>query len=157
MPTKQPMAAPFQRCPPASCPATAPPSPYLRQPPGRASAELGAAASVTICRRDQSHLPHQEPPLRSGNVVDAGGFLNRHPTLCRACSSVRRALTDSLNVFPCCWCSPLTDLTTNEQRGSRMRKARRGWTMPEEEARSMLRLLEERVRASDIRVEHRDM
>src|SRR3954465_1145789 len=35
---------------------------------------------------------------------------------------------------------------TNEQRGSWMRKARRGWTMPEEDARSMLWLLEERIR-----------
>jgi hypothetical protein len=28
--------------------------------------------------------------------------------------------------------------------------------MPDEDARSMLRLIEERIRASDIRVEHRD-
>src|SRR4051794_36865299 len=35
----------------------------------------------------------------------------------------------------------------NDLRGSRMRKARRGWTMPEEDARSMLFwLLEERIR-----------
>src|SRR4051794_36346035 len=45
---------------------------------------------------------------------------------------------------------------TNEQRGSRMRKARRGWTMPEEDAHSMLTMIEERVRVSDIRIEHRD-
>src|SRR4051812_22698074 len=44
----------------------------------------------------------------------------------------------------------------NEQRGWWMRTARRGWTMPEEDARSMLRLIEERIRSSDIRVEHRD-
>ena len=37
-----------------------------------------------------------------------------------------------------------------------MRKARRGWTMPEEDARSMLTLIEERIRSSDIRIEHRD-
>ena len=37
-----------------------------------------------------------------------------------------------------------------------MRQARRGWTMPEEDARSMLLMIEERIRASDIRVEHRD-
>ena len=37
-----------------------------------------------------------------------------------------------------------------------MRKARRGWTMPEEDARSMLTMIEERIRSSDIRVEHRD-
>src|SRR3954447_1218227 len=46
--------------------------------------------------------------------------------------------------------------SANEQRGSRMRKARRGWTMPKEDARSMLRMIEERIRSSDIRVEHRD-
>jgi len=38
-----------------------------------------------------------------------------------------------------------------------MRKARQGWTMPEEDARSMLTMIEERIRASDIRVEHRDV
>jgi len=37
-----------------------------------------------------------------------------------------------------------------------MRQARRGWTMPEENARSMLSMIEERIRSSDIRVEHRD-
>jgi len=37
-----------------------------------------------------------------------------------------------------------------------MRNARRAWTLPEQDARSMLRLIEERIRASDIRVEHRD-
>jgi hypothetical protein len=36
-----------------------------------------------------------------------------------------------------------------------MRKARRGWVMPEPEARSMLRLIEERIRSSQIEVEHR--
>ena len=38
-----------------------------------------------------------------------------------------------------------------------MRNARRGWTMPEEEAHSMLRLIEERSGSSDIRVEHRNV
>ena len=38
-----------------------------------------------------------------------------------------------------------------------MRKARRGWVMPEEDARSMLRLIEERIRSSVIRVESRGM
>jgi len=38
-----------------------------------------------------------------------------------------------------------------------MCKARRGWTMPEEDTRTMLRLIEKRIRASDIRVEHRDV
>jgi hypothetical protein len=38
-----------------------------------------------------------------------------------------------------------------------MRKARRGWTMPEEDARSMLTMIEERIRSSDIQVEHRDV
>ena len=37
-----------------------------------------------------------------------------------------------------------------------MPKARRGWTMPDEDARSMLTMIEERIRASDIRAEHRD-
>ena len=37
-----------------------------------------------------------------------------------------------------------------------MRIACRGWTMPEGDARSMLRLLEERIRSSDIQIEHRD-
>ena len=37
-----------------------------------------------------------------------------------------------------------------------MRQARRGWTMPEEDARPMLSMIEERIRSSDIRVEHRD-
>ena len=37
-----------------------------------------------------------------------------------------------------------------------MPKARRGWTMPEEDARPMLSMIEERIRSSDIRVEHRD-
>jgi hypothetical protein len=38
-----------------------------------------------------------------------------------------------------------------------MRTARRGWVMPEPEARSMLRLIEERIRSSQIEVEHRDV
>ena len=38
-----------------------------------------------------------------------------------------------------------------------MCKARRGWVMPEEDARSMLRLIEGRIRSSDISVEHRDV
>jgi hypothetical protein len=37
-----------------------------------------------------------------------------------------------------------------------MRKVR-GWFMPEDEARSMLRLIEKRIRSSDINVEHRDV
>jgi len=38
-----------------------------------------------------------------------------------------------------------------------MRTARRGWTMPEEDARSMLARIEERIRrSSDIQIEHRD-
>src|SRR3954454_11610772 len=44
----------------------------------------------------------------------------------------------------------------NEPRGWWMRQARRGWTMPEEEARSILSMIEERIRSSDIRIEHRD-
>ena len=36
-----------------------------------------------------------------------------------------------------------------------MRKARRGWVMPEKDARCMLRLIEERIRSSEIEVEHR--
>jgi hypothetical protein len=40
-------------------------------------------------------------------------------------------------------------------KGYWMRKARRGWTMLEEDARTMLRLIEKRIRASDIQVEHR--
>ena len=38
-----------------------------------------------------------------------------------------------------------------------MRTARRGWTMPEEDALSVLRLIEERIRASNIQVERRDV
>ena len=37
-----------------------------------------------------------------------------------------------------------------------MRKARRRWTMPEEDARATLKMIEERIRSSNIRVEHRD-
>ena len=37
-----------------------------------------------------------------------------------------------------------------------MRKARRGWTIPEDDARSMLLMIEQRIRSSDIRIEHRD-
>ena len=38
-----------------------------------------------------------------------------------------------------------------------MRKARRGWGMPEEDARSVLRLIEEQVGSSQIEVQHRDV
>jgi hypothetical protein len=38
-----------------------------------------------------------------------------------------------------------------------MRKARRGWIMPGEDACLMLRLIEERIRSSDIEVQHRDV
>ncbi len=38
-----------------------------------------------------------------------------------------------------------------------MRKARLGWAMPEEDARSMLSLIEERIRSSSIEVQHRDV
>jgi len=37
-----------------------------------------------------------------------------------------------------------------------MRNARRGWTIPEDDARSMLLMIEQRIRSSDIRIEHRD-
>src|SRR3954469_22682100 len=47
-------------------------------------------------------------------------------------------------------------LRTAKQKECWMPKARRGWTMPEEDARSMLLMIEERIRASDIRVEDRD-
>ena len=40
-------------------------------------------------------------------------------------------------------------------RGCLMRK--RGWTMPEDEARSLLVMIEERIRSSEIEVRHRDM
>src|SRR3954452_7475277 len=69
MPTKQPSAAPFKRCPPATCPATAPPRPYLRQPPGRASAELGAAARVSIAAATRANLRIRRPPVGLANVV----------------------------------------------------------------------------------------
>jgi len=36
-----------------------------------------------------------------------------------------------------------------------MRKAGRGWVMLEKDARCMLRLIEERIRSSEIEVEHR--
>jgi hypothetical protein len=45
----------------------------------------------------------------------------------------------------------------NQHRGSLMRTARRGWVMPEEDARSMLRLIEKRIKSSDIQVQHRDV
>ena len=38
-----------------------------------------------------------------------------------------------------------------------MRKARRGWIMPEEDARSMLGLIAERIKSSGIQVQHRDV
>jgi hypothetical protein len=37
-----------------------------------------------------------------------------------------------------------------------MAKARRGWIMPEEDARSMLLLIEERIKSPRIDVGHRD-
>jgi hypothetical protein len=37
-----------------------------------------------------------------------------------------------------------------------MRSQRRGWTMPEEDMRSLLRLIDEKVRSSEIEVRHRD-
>ena len=40
--------------------------------------------------------------------------------------------------------------------GIQMRKVR-GWAMPEDEARSMLQLIEERIRSSEVEVEHRDV
>ena len=36
-----------------------------------------------------------------------------------------------------------------------MRKAGRGWVMPEQDARSVLRLIEERIGSSQIDVQHR--
>src|SRR5215212_2355741 len=69
MPTKQPRAAPFQRCPPATSPATAPPSPYLRQPPGRASAELGAAVRASNAAATRAIFRIRTPPAGLANVV----------------------------------------------------------------------------------------
>ena len=37
-----------------------------------------------------------------------------------------------------------------------MRSQRRGWTMPEEDMRSLLRLIDEKVCSSEIEVRHRD-
>src|SRR5215208_5684334 len=53
--------------------------------------------------------------------------------------------------------SPSPISRTNEQRGWWMRTARRGWTMLEEDGRSMLALIEERIRFSGIGLEHRDL
>src|SRR5215203_4752459 len=46
------------------------------------------------------------------------------------------------------WPPPIS--RANDLRGRWMRNARRGWTMPEEEACSMLTMIEERIRSSDI-------
>jgi hypothetical protein len=43
-----------------------------------------------------------------------------------------------------------------ETREQLMRSQRGGWTMPEEDMRSLLRLIEEKVRSSEIEVRHRD-
>ena len=37
-----------------------------------------------------------------------------------------------------------------------MRKVRGAWTMPEEDARTMLRQIEERIKTSSIGIRHRD-
>src|SRR3954464_8594981 len=47
-------------------------------------------------------------------------------------------------------------LRTAKQKECWMPKARRGWTMPDEDARSMLMMIEERREASGIQIEHRD-
>ena len=38
-----------------------------------------------------------------------------------------------------------------------MPRAYRGWSMPEEDARSMLSMLEEQIRSSSIEIEHQDV
>src|SRR5215210_3984802 len=58
-----------------------------------------------------------------------------------AVQAIGHRILASLSVEP-----PPPISRANEQRGSRMRIARLGWTMPEEDARSMLWLLEERIR-----------
>src|SRR4051812_12255453 len=68
-----------------------------------------------------------------------------------AVQAIGHAVLPSLSVR-----SPPPISRANEQRGWWMRQARRGWTMPEEDARSMLRMIEDRIRSSDIRVEHWD-
>src|SRR3954447_5201375 len=52
--------------------------------------------------------------------------------------------------------SPPPISRANESRGWWMRNARRGWTIPEDDARSMLTMIEDRIRSSGIRIEHRD-
>jgi len=52
---------------------------------------------------------------------------------------------------------PTAYLVARTEGAKRMRNARRGWVMPEDEARTMLRLIEDRVRSSDIEVRHRDV
>src|SRR3982751_760149 len=64
-----------------------------------------------------------------------------HEVVDIAVQAVGHGVLASLSVEP-----PPPISRTNEQRGSWMRKARRGWTMPEEDARSMLWLLEELIR-----------
>ena len=43
-----------------------------------------------------------------------------------------------------------------ESRGGSMRKRRRGWIMPADDARSVLPVIEERIRSSETELRHRD-
>src|SRR3954469_11836292 len=69
----QPRAAPVQRRPPAKCPTTAPPSPYLRQPPGRAVRRTRSGSQRERRGRDEYDLAHQiESPVVPGNGATGG-------------------------------------------------------------------------------------
>src|SRR3954452_9615988 len=92
-----------------------------------------------------------ETVFRVSNVPPPVRFERERQSGAGECARSGDACSSTLSTEP-----PPPTSRTNEQRGSRMRKARRGWTMPEEDARSMLTMIEERIRSSDIRVEHRD-
>src|SRR4051794_27490396 len=103
---------------------------------GREQHKIGHALRHHGCDLDQIVAPALD--VLSHEVVDVAVQAVGHPVL------------PSLSVG-----SPPSISRANEPRGWWMRKARRGWTMPEEDARSMLTMIEERIRSSDILLEHR--
>src|SRR4051794_8314504 len=155
MPTRQPRTAPFHRCPPATCPATAPPS-ILQAAAGASLCRTRSSREDDHCRCDQSHLPH---PRTSCGVRKRGarvrGSETKSPVMTRLKLTAERTVRFTERP-PLLLVQPSNRPHNRRTKGWWMRKARRGWTMYEEDARSMLTMIEERIRSSDIQIEHRD-
>src|SRR3954465_6709514 len=97
-------------------------------------------AAAILLGREQNQIGHalRHHGRDLDQIVGPALDVLSHEVVDVAVQAIGHRVLPSLSVG-----SPPPISRANEQRGSRMRKARRGWTMPEGDARSMLIMIEE--------------